>query len=210
MGGSSQTPCALHAGLARVTDCLLPSPVFGSASSIAGRVTMEAVLAAVAGGLLAIAGGVVGTLAGDRRERERWQRDTQLQAASHLVASLQVLIRRMIDYAYLTDKSDEGNRTTVVAYHEAATSWNNAIYAALLVVPVEAAEKIPRLDREVDRLLDLAASRPWTRAEFRHERRELGRLAADYLRTSRRVAGFPDVRLRSLWSWDADLDGQAD
>ena len=78
----------------------------------------------------------------------------------------------MIDCAYLTDKSDAADRAAVVGYHESATSWNNGIYAAFLVVPVEAAEEIPRLDQEVDRLLDLAASRPWTRTEFRQERRE--------------------------------------
>ncbi|HXZ74994.1 MAG TPA: hypothetical protein VEH31_29565 [Streptosporangiaceae bacterium] len=71
-----------------------------------------------------------------------------------------------------------------------------------LLTPPEVAEKIPRLDREVDRLLDLAVARRWTRAEFRQERAPLGRMAAEYLRHARRLAGLPDIDLPSIWAWD--------
>lgn len=62
---------------------------------------MTAILTALLGGLLAISGGLVGIALTDRRERNRWLRDSQLQASSDLVTALQLLIRRMINVAYL-------------------------------------------------------------------------------------------------------------
>jgi hypothetical protein len=165
---------------------------------------METVLAAVAGGILAIAGGLIGARSGDRRARDQWRRDAQLQATTNLLSSLQVLMRRMINYAYLEDKAERRRDPTVAGYEEAGIAWNSAMYQAMLLTPGEAAAIIPLLDREVDRLLDLAASRRWTRNEFRQERLELGRLAASYLTTSRRLAGFPDLPIKSIWTWDVD------
>ena len=59
---------------------------------------VNAVLTTLVGGLLAIAGGLVGIAMGDRRERSRWLRDTQLQACTNLLSALQLLIRRMITW----------------------------------------------------------------------------------------------------------------
>lgn len=162
---------------------------------------MDAIVATIVGGLLTIAGGLVGARAAERRAESRWRQDAQLQATTQLLGALQTLMRRMIDFAYLEDKSDRGS-ATIQNYHEATIGWNSARYAALLVALPGPAAQIAPLDREVDRLLDLAASRPWTRDEFRKERADLGRLAAEYLRTSRREAGFPDIALPSIWTWD--------
>ena len=91
----------------------------------------------------------------------------------------------------------------VAAFDEATVGWNNALYAALLIAPPSVAAKIPELDREVDRLMDLAVGRTWTKTEFRQQRVDLGRLAADYLRLARSLAGLPDIELPSIWTWDS-------
>jgi hypothetical protein len=161
---------------------------------------VNAVLAALVGGLLAIAGGLVGIALSDRRERSRWLRDTQLQASINLLSALQLLIRRMINLAYL-DPKDHAS-PTAAAFGEATVAWNNALYGALLIVPPRVAAEIPLLDREVDRLYDLAVARTWTPAEFRQERAKLGRMAADFLRLSRNLAGLADIDLPSIWTWD--------
>ena len=90
----------------------------------------------------------------------------------------------------------------VASFHEATVEWNRALYGALLIAPPEVAAEIPELDREVDRLLDLAVARVWTRAEFRRERARLGRMAAAHLRLARTAAGLPGIELRSIWTWD--------
>lgn len=61
---------------------------------------MSAILTTLLGGLLAISGGLVGIALNDR-ERTRWFRDAQLQASTNLLSALQLLVRRMINVAYL-------------------------------------------------------------------------------------------------------------
>jgi hypothetical protein len=145
-----------------------------------------------------------------------------LQANTNLLSALQLLIRRMTNVAYLDPsvwkdpktfelaKLDDRDPSVamVSAYVEATVGWNNAIYAALLVAPPSVAAKIPPLDQEVDRLCDLAVARTWARTEFRRERAELGRMAAEYLRTARNLAGLADIALPSIWTWDLGNDGQ--
>jgi hypothetical protein len=165
---------------------------------------MSALLAALVGGALAIAGGVVGALTTGRGERGRWRRDTQLRVSTELLSSLQELVRRMIDLAYLTEKPPRGGRHTVSReYRDATIGWNSSIYAALLVSPPKVAELVQGLDREVDRLVDRAMEKPWSRAEFREERIGLGRLAAVYLNAARAEAGWPPITLKSVWAWDS-------
>ena len=181
-------------------------------------VIVSAILTTLIGGLLAISGGLVGIALTDRRERTRWMRDSQLQASINLLSALQLLVRRMINVAYLDpqvwadqESLDPGRRrdkdpqssATVAAFVEATVAWNNALYRALLIAPPSVAAKIPDLDREVDRLVDLAVARSWTRTEFRQERAGLGRMAAEYLRLARSLAGLPDIELPSIWTWDS-------
>jgi hypothetical protein len=181
-------------------------------------VIVSAILTTLIGGLLAISGGLVGIALTDRRERTRWMRDSQLQASISLLSALQLLVRRMINVAYLDpqvwadqESLDPGRRrdkdpqssATVAAFVEATVAWNNALYRALLIAPPSVATKIPDLDREVDRLVDLAVARSWTRTEFRQERAGLGRMAAEYLRLARSLAGLPDIELPSIWTWDS-------
>jgi hypothetical protein len=182
---------------------------------------MSAILTTLLGGLLAISGGLVGIALNDRRERTRWFRDAQLKASTDLLSALQLLVRRMINVAYLDPSAwmsqdsldpkkwkdqDPKSAPEVAAFVEATVGWNNALYGALLIAPPSVATKIPELDREVDRLLDLAVSRIWTRTEFRRERASLGRMAAEYLRLARNLAGLPDIELPSIWTWDLGLD----
>lgn len=164
---------------------------------------MTAVLTTLLGGLLAIAGGLVGIALGDRRERSRWLRDSQWQATTNLLGALQLLIRRMISVSYLDpEDSVDPAIPAVAAFSEATVEWNSALYSALLITSPEVAAKIPELDREVDRLNEIARSRRWERGEFRQERVKLGRMAAEYLRRARETAGLPDIELPSIWAWD--------
>ncbi|HUC22271.1 MAG TPA: hypothetical protein VMA73_06150 [Streptosporangiaceae bacterium] len=178
---------------------------------------MITILTTLLGGLLAISGGLVGIALSDRRERRRWLRDSQLQASVALLSSLQLLMRRMTNVAYLSpdewrsaaslDPAKWNDRDPsspiVAAFVEATVQWNSAIHSALLISPPEVAAKIPPLDREVDRLLELAVGRIWTRTEFRRERQQLGRMAAEYLNLGRDLAGLPSLELPSIWTWDA-------
>jgi hypothetical protein len=165
---------------------------------------MNALLATFLGGALAIAGGLVGVLATHRSESSRWRRDAQLRTSTELLSSLQEVIRRMIDLAYLTEKPARGSTTgrTPSAYHEATIGWNSSIYAALLVSPPNLAALVQNLDREVDRLLERALEKQWSRIDFREERRRLGRLAANYLNASRAEVGWSPVPIDSVWAWD--------
>ena len=112
---------------------------------------MSALLATLVGGALAIAGGLVGVFATDRRERSRWRRDAQLRISTELLSSLQEVIRQMIDLAYLAEKPPRGS-PEYAAYHKATIGWNSSIYAALLVSPPHVVDLVQDLDREVDRL----------------------------------------------------------
>ena len=98
---------------------------------------MTGILAALLGGLLAISGGLVGIALTDRRERNRWLRDSQLQASSDLVTALQLLIRRMINLAYL-DPAESGS----YELQDATAGWNSSRHRALLITPAEVAVKI--------------------------------------------------------------------
>ena len=145
---------------------------------------VTAILTTLLGGLLAIAGGLVGIAFTDRRDRNRWLRDSQLQASTELITAVQLLVRRMINVAYL-DPAESGSydlqefakrrpqnpraAAVMAAFDDATAEWNSARHKALLVTPPRLAEKIPELDNEVDRLLDSAHAQIWTRAEFRQQ-----------------------------------------
>jgi hypothetical protein len=168
---------------------------------------MTTLLAALIGGGLAIAGGLVGVFATDRRERNRWRRDAQLRVSTELLSCLQEVIRRMIRLAYLAEKPPQPTLTpSTSAYHEASVNWNSSIYAALLVSSPKIAGMVQGLDREFDRLLEQALERTWSRAEFREERRPLGRLAATYLNAARAEVGWPPIPIETVWAWDEGTD----
>jgi hypothetical protein len=77
-----------------------------------------------------------------------------LTVSAELLSSLQQVIRRMIDLAYLPEKPARGSPRSPTAYHEATIEWNSSIYAALLVSPPKLAVLVQNLDREADRLLE--------------------------------------------------------
>jgi hypothetical protein len=84
---------------------------------------MTTLLAALIGGGLAIAGGLVGVFVTDRRGRSQWRRDAQFKVSTELLNSLQEVIRPMIHLAYLTEKPPRPTLTfTESAYHEATVN----------------------------------------------------------------------------------------
>ncbi len=66
-----------------------------------------------------VAGGLIGIALSDRRERYRWIRDSELQASTNLLSALQLLVRRMINVAYLDEHAsrDQGS-PAVAAFNE--------------------------------------------------------------------------------------------
>src|SRR5215475_9717986 len=73
----------------------------------------------------------------------------------------------------------------VVSFSEATVAWNAALNAALLLTPPEIASQIPKLDREVDRLLDQAVSRPMEPRRVPGGADQARQMAAEYLRHAR-------------------------
>jgi hypothetical protein len=161
-------------------------------------------LSGLAGAVIALVGAVGLAIYSEKRTEKRWRRDSQLAAATNLLASLQALIRNMIDYAYLPDKRQGPTVATVLnAYSQATIVWNSAMYQALLVSSRSVAEMVVALDVGVDSLLEQAQSREWSRGEFRQARLPIGRDAARYLNTARAEANLPQLQRVSIWTWDA-------
>jgi len=67
----------------------LPTARSGPIQVLWHNSAMNALLATLVGGALAIAGGVVGALATGRGEMSRWRRDAQLRASTDLLSALQ-------------------------------------------------------------------------------------------------------------------------
>jgi hypothetical protein len=136
---------------------------------------VQAILGSIVGGMLAIAGGLLVGVTADRRQRRRWQYDNQLKVGSELLGSLQLVVRRLRDIAYLEDKKSSTAIRANDAFHDATTRWNTAMYAALIAAQAATSDILFSLDREVDRLSDVAKGRALSTIEFRAERRHRGR-----------------------------------
>ncbi|MFD0596696.1 hypothetical protein ACFQZ4_52590 [Catellatospora coxensis] len=163
---------------------------------------MDAILGSIVGGILAIAGGLFVSIASDRKERVKWQRDAQIKASAELVSALQVVIRRLREIAFMGDKTSKEAETALSLYHDATSMWNSAMYSVILVSSPRLTDLVLSLDREVDRLCARAREQEWSRADFRRERLTIGRLSAQYLDAARGVAGLPKLQLNSAWSWE--------
>lgn len=166
-----------------------------------GRV--EAILGSIVGGLLAIAGGVFAALAADRRQRNRWQHDTQLRVGSELLGALQTVVRRLRDVAAIDDKESTAMRAATDDFHEATSRWNGALNAALMATPRTTVDLLFSIDREIDRLAELTKQKRFSTADFRSERLILGRMVARYVDAVRSTSGLPALNLPSAWSWDS-------
>lgn len=169
---------------------------------------MDAVVSALAGGLLAIVGTLVGTFAGRRGERVRWRRDLQIELSINALASLQRLIRATIDLAYVelaprdTGVVDTPAQREVRSSFEAAvTAWNSAMYAVLVGGDELLGYSVRELDREIDKLTGAAFTRQWDRVAFRAERQRIGEMMAEHVDLARERAGLPRLALQTIWSW---------
>src|SRR5690349_11071599 len=103
---------------------------------------MQAMYGTLVGGLLAIAGGLLVAVSADRRQRSRWRHDTQLRVGSELLGALQLVVRRLRDFAVMEEKSYRQFEAAADAYHEATMRWNTAMYATLMASPVTSADLI--------------------------------------------------------------------
>jgi hypothetical protein len=169
---------------------------------------MQAFLAALVGGLLAIAGGLAAVFATNRGVKSQWRKDTQLKVSTEVLSALQKMVRRINDLAFLPDKESGDADDAWSAHAASATEWNNARHAALLVSSSKAAALLQNLDRQLDLLTTRAVTKQWTLAEFRKERDSLGKLAADYLNAARDETDSPPLQLESLWMWDQVVDSE--
>ena len=178
---------------------------------------MNELLAAVAGGALAIAGGIAAAYFTRNEQRRMRRSDGHLTANANAIASLQQLVRAAINIAYI-DLPPRGaapledtprQHELRSAYERAVTEWNAAMYRVLLVASVPIADLVHQLDREVERVTGRAMEQVWLRTPFREERRELGTLMADYLNAVRVEMGEAALSLTSIWSW-AEHDDATD
>ena len=160
---------------------------------------MDAVMAAIAGGMLAIIGTLVGVFAGRRGERERWRRDLQIELSTNALATLQRLIRATIDLAYV-ELAPRGEPAVVdtpaqreirTAFEAAVTAPNAAMYAVLVGGDEVLSHSVRKLDREIDELTGTAFTRQWDRAAFRAERQRIGEMMAEHVNLARERAGLP-------------------
>jgi hypothetical protein len=167
---------------------------------------MQAFLAALVGGLLAIAGGLAAVFATSRGVRSQWRNDTQLKVSTEVLSALQKMVRRINDLAFLPDKEGGAADNAWSAHVASATEWNNARHAALFVSSPKVAALLQDLDGQLDSLTIRAVTKQWTLVEFRKERDSLGQLAADFLDAARAETGWPPLQLKSLWTWDQAVD----
>lgn len=154
--------------------------------------------------MLTALGSLLVSLVLERRSRIGWQRETQLDAAREVLGALQNFNRKLIDVARMDQHGAGAEGGEWEEHHQAAIRWNAARYAAALVCPEGQIAQLNAIDKEFDRLLDLAIQRRWSSSDFREERQQLGRLAAAYLVDVRTRAGQETVHLESLWPWHED------
>jgi hypothetical protein len=169
---------------------------------------MQAFLAALVGGLLAIAGGLAAVIATNRGVKSQWRKDTQLKVSTEVLGALQKMVRRINDLAFLPDKENSDADDAWSAHTASATEWNNARHAALLVSSPRVAALLQNLDKQLDLLTTRAVTKQWTLVKFRKERDGLGKLAADYLDAARAETDSPPLQLKSLWMWDRAVDAE--
>lgn len=91
-------------------------------------------------------------------------------------------------------------------YDLAITAWNSARYGVLVGMDQRSAQLVLELDREIDRLIDAALARHWTRSEFRGERRRTGELMAEFIEHTRIRAELSPLDLTTVWTWDITPD----
>ena len=127
--------------------------------------SMQAFLAALVGGLLTIAGGLAAVLVTSRSARSQWRNDTQLKVSTEVLSALQIVVSRINDLAYLADNKDSDAENAWSAHVASVMEWHNARYAALLVSSSKVAALLQDIDKQADRLADLAIAKQWTLME---------------------------------------------
>lgn len=163
---------------------------------------MLALLAALVAGFLGISGTLAAVLATSRGVRSQWRKDTQLKFSTEVLSALQKRVSQINHLAYLADKEGDDFEKAWSAHAASAMEWNKARHAALFVSPPEVVALLQSLDEQVDWLTGRAMAKQWTLIEFRKERDNLGRQAANYLDAVRAETGWQPLRLKSLWMWD--------
>ena len=166
----------------------------------------DQILGVLVGGGVAIVSGLVVALMTERRGRGEWRRQARLTSAAKAMRALQVVNREITNLAISEIATIDGTDSEWVPYHAAAIEWNSARHEAALIAPQAELKLLAKLDREQDRLLEVAVLKPWDPSDFRRERAQLGELAGEYIRVARSTAGEGATDLPSLWSWANDME----
>ncbi len=183
-------------------------------------VDVGTLVAASLGGVLAIAGGVVSVVVRRWQEQRHWYREHQIQLVGEAMAAAQRIMRIITTIAYgeprpydqLTTPGDSPASPGVYYpggdgsddLYDAMTEWNSALHRLLISAPSEIVRRTREIDLELDRLLDAAYDRRWSREAFRAERVLAGRLLLDLGKSARTHSGFGDLQVdgESIWTWD--------
>jgi hypothetical protein len=166
----------------------------------------DQILGVLVGGGVAIVSGLVVAFMTERRGRGEWRRQARLTSAGKTMRALQVVNREITNLAISKTSTIDGTGSEWLPYHAAAIDWNSARHEAALIAPQEELKLLAKLDREQDRLLEVAVLKRWDPSNFRRERAQLGELAGEYIRVARSTAGEGATDLPSLWSWASDME----
>ena len=138
----------------------------------------------------------------DQTEHRRTQIERRLEAGAEILGAVPEISRSLTNYAYLPlEQKADRSSAVITRYHESAIRWNGALAKGLAVLLPHQSSFLLEMDREVDRLLDLANFRQWERLEFRPKRERLGELALDLINDLRNSADLGRLETHSIWSW---------
>lgn len=137
-----------------------------------------------------------------RSERERVRVDRRLSAGAEILAAIPDISRRLTNYMYLEPEEKNNRENTIIKeFHHIAIKWNAALAQGLAVLLPHQSSYLLEMDREVDRLLDLANETQWRRMDFRGERKRLGELAVLLINDLRVSADLGRIETPSIWNW---------
>ena len=173
-------------------------------------------VAAAIGGLFGVGAAVGAVELQRRRQSVQWQREILTQASSDTLRLMQRYMREILSLAYTdcppyTRKVIDGVEHVFPGadsrlpeqntFDQVISDWNGALHQLLITAPPRLVALSRDLDKELDRLLDLAIENRRSREAFRAERVRSGRLAAEFVEEARRATGAAPFPIENVWTW---------
>lgn len=157
--------------------------------------------------LIAAVAGVLGLVFGRwwdaKSEGKRWMRDHRVRTCQEVTAEF-YRIREAIRDLSMCERDTSPWRDTVREVHQVGAKWNSAVAALWLHAPQPVAIETRRLDDAINELF-LAArdGGPWTRAEFRENRKPAQEALDAFINSVRRELSFGRHDIPRHWTSSA-------